>query len=426
MNYFQRKNGVLHAEDVPLADIAQAVGTPTYVYSQATIERQFHAVNDALGELPHTLCYAVKANSNLAILHLMHKLGAGFDIVSLGELRRVQKACGDPHLREQSGQPSIVFSGVGKRDAEILAALQAGVLCLNVESAGELAQIEKVAMQADLRAQVSLRVNPDVDPRTHKYIATGLRESKFGIDMLEARQLYKNASKSKHLRVIGVDCHIGSQILEVAPFGDAITKVLELVDDLNIQGIPLQHIDVGGGLGIPYRDEQPASPAEWGKIIQDLVSGTGLHVIVEPGRVIVGNAGLLLTQVIGKKQNGQKQFLIVDAAMNDLVRPALYDAWHRVEAVTELAERPQETVDIVGPVCESGDFLALDRQLPELHPQELVAILSAGAYGMAMASNYNSRPRPAEVLVHGSEFAVVRERESLEDLWRGEKIEGLA
>lgn len=417
MNYFERKNGELFAEDVSLAQLADAVGTPTYVYSQATITRHFHAVDQALAGIPHTVCYAVKACSNLAVLSLLGRLGSGFDIVSLGELRRVQAAGGDAR--------KVVFSGVGKRDDEIAAALAAGVHCLNVESAAELARIERVARSLGVRAPVSLRVNPDVDPKTHKYIATGLRESKFGIAMPDARALYFMAAASDHMRVVGVDCHIGSQILELAPFAEAIAKVLELVADLRTDGISLEHIDVGGGLGIAYDREEPVSPGVWGETVKSLVAGTGLHVIVEPGRVIVGNAGLLLTRVIGKKQHDGKEFVIIDAAMNDLIRPALYDAYHAIEPVAAHQDRPTRTVDVVGPVCESGDFLAVDRPLPEVQEDELLGVFGAGAYGMAMASNYNSRPRPAEVLVSGAQWAVVRPRETLESLWQGEVVADL-
>ena len=414
MNHFQRKNGELYAEDVSLAELAAAVGTPTYVYSRATLSRHFAAVDGALSGLPHTVCYAVKACSNLSVLALLARLGSGFDIVSLGELRRVQAAGGDVH--------KVVFSGVGKRDDEIAAALQAGVLCLNVESADELDRVTKVAQSLGIVAPISLRVNPDVDPRTHKYIATGLRESKFGIAMKSARDLYVQASRNRQLRLVGIDCHIGSQILELAPFAEAIAKVLELEAELRTLGIHLAHIDVGGGLGIPYDGEQPASPQHWGDMVRSLVAPTGLHVIVEPGRVIVGNAGLLLTQVIGKKQNQEKEFVIVDAAMNDLLRPALYDAWHAIEPVAAWGDRPSRRVDVVGPVCESGDFLGLDRALPDVQPGELLGILGAGAYGMAMASNYNARPRPAEVLVDGADWQVIRTRETLADLWRGELV----
>ncbi len=414
MHHFQQKNGELHAEDVPLSRIAAEVGTPTYVYSRATLVRHYRVMDQALAQAPHTICYAVKACSNLAVLQLLASLGSGFDIVSLGELRRALLAGADPQR--------IVFSGVGKRDDEIAEALQAGILCLNVESVGELARIERVAQALGVRAPISLRVNPEVDARTHKYIATGLRTSKFGVAMADALPLYRRAAVSEHLRVVGIDSHIGSQILEVAPLIEAVEKVVQLVDQLKAEGISLAHLDVGGGLGIAYRDEEPAPPAELGAAMTALANSRGLHLLVEPGRVIAGNAGLLLTRVLGKKSNHDKHFVIVDAAMNDNIRPALYGAWHGVVPVVEHEERPRLPVDIVGPVCESGDFLAQDRELGALEPGELLAVLGSGAYGFSMASNYNSRQRPAEVLVHGASFTVVRAREPLEDLWRGEQL----
>lgn len=414
MHHFQRQGGVLHAEGVDLRALAAEVGTPTYVYSKATLVRHWQVVDAALSGADHLICFAVKACSNLGVLSLFARMGSGFDIVSIGELRRVQAAGGDPG--------KVVFSGVGKRNDEIAAALQAGILCLNVESAGELARIEVVARELGLRAPISLRVNPDVDPRTHKYIATGLSSSKFGVSMAEAPALYRQAAASPHLQVVGIDCHIGSQILEVAPFAEAMDKVVALASALRTSGVQLHHLDIGGGLGISYRDESPAAPSELGAVAVQVANAAGLQLLAEPGRVIVGNAGILLSEVLGNKRNGEKRFVIVDAAMNDLLRPALYEAFHHIEPVMQVPGRPAQRADVVGPVCETGDFLAEDRTLPELETGELVAIYGAGAYGFSMASNYNSRPRAAEVLVDGDAYTVVRERESLEDLWRGERL----
>lgn len=414
MHFFDRIDGQLWAEGVPLARIAQEVGTPCYVYSRATIERHYRVVYDAMQGAERTVCYAVKACSSLAILQVLARLGSGFDIVSGGELQRVIKAGGDP--------AKIVFSGVGKQDWEIAAALRAGILCFNVESEGELLRIERVAESLSLRAPVSVRVNPEVDPKTHKYIATGLKSSKFGVDCGVAEALYQRAARSQWLNVIGIDCHIGSQILQVAPFVEALGRVIDLVCKLRAQGIAIGHLDVGGGLGIVYRDEEPALPQELGEAVVAIARAHQLRLVSEPGRVIVGNAAILLTRVIGTKQNGDKQFVIADAAMNDLIRPALYDAWHRIEPVAADPGRPESTVDVVGPVCESGDFLATDRALPQVQEGELLAVFGAGAYGFSMASNYNSRPRAAEVLCDGPSYTVIRQRETLEDLWRGEQL----
>ncbi len=414
MNHFERKDGQLWADGVPLAQIAAEFGTPTYVYSRATIERHYRVMDEALHGLEHLVCYAVKACSNLAILQILANLGSGFDIVSAGELRRVLLAGGDAK--------KIVFSGVAKRDDEIALALQAGILCFNVESAGELGRIERVAQQLGLRAPISLRVNPDVDPHTHKYIATGLKSSKFGVAFAEAESLYQRAAQSPHLQIVGVDCHIGSQILEVAPFVEAIEKMLGLCDRLKAAGIALQHLDLGGGLGIAYRDERPAAPIELGQKIVSMARAHGLHIVTEPGRVIVGNAAVMLTRVVGTKQNGDKEFVLVDAGMNDLIRPALYQAWHTIELASDPRGRERHRVDVVGPVCESGDFLAQDRELVVVGEGDLLAVSGAGAYGFAMASNYNSRPRAAEVLVDGARTTLIRARETLEDLWRGEHL----
>lgn len=414
MDHFTRQSGELWAEGVRLTDIAQAVGTPTYVYSRATLERHYQVMDQSLAGVDHLICFAVKSCSNLAVLQVLARLGSGFDIVSAGELARVLQAGGDP--------AKVVFSGVGKRDDEIAAALQAQILCLNVESADELKHIANVAEQLGVRAPVSMRVNPDVDPKTHKYIATGLKTSKFGVSFGEAEQLYLDAARHPHLQVVGIACHIGSQILQVAPFVEAVAKVLTLAASLRAAGVQLDHIDVGGGLGIAYRDETPALPEELGQVIQAMTKSSGLRVLMEPGRVIVGNAGVLLTRVIGTKRNEQKQFAIVDAGMNDLLRPALYDAYHQIELVADAQARQRAVVDVVGPVCETGDFLALDRELPVLSRGDLLAVKGTGAYGFAMASNYNSRPRPAEVLVSDGQFQVVRQREGLAELWRGEAL----
>jgi diaminopimelate decarboxylase len=411
MNYFQRKDGVLHAEDVPLDLLAERYGTPLWVYSSATVARHWTVLHRSLRGLKHLVCYAVKANANLALLRQLAELGSGFDIVSGGELYRVLKAGGEPG--------KVVFSGVGKRDDEVAYALEAGVRVLNVESASELARVSVVARRLGKRAPIALRVNPDVDPRTHPYISTGLRESKFGVDVDEARRLYRIAKDDPALRIRGIACHIGSQITSVQPFVDAIGRVLALVKELAREGIPLRHVDVGGGLGITYKDEEPPHPDDYGKAIRSALADFGGEVLLEPGRVLVGNAGILLTRVLHLKASGRKRFVVVDAAMNDLVRPMLYDAHHDIEPVA--APRDETVVcDVVGPVCESSDFLARKRRLPAVVPGELLAIRSAGAYGFAMSSNYNARPRAAEVLVDGDRALLGRRRETYEDLVRGE------
>ncbi|MCB9740899.1 MAG: diaminopimelate decarboxylase [Deltaproteobacteria bacterium] len=417
MNHFELRDGAdgleLHAEDVALAAIAEACGTPTYVYSRATIERHYRVMDEALGGVPNSICYAVKAASNLAILGLLAKLGAGFDIVSVGELERVLAAGGLPER--------VMFSGVGKRDDEIERALRVGIRCFNVESAWELERIEAVAERVGRRAPISVRVNPDVDPQTHAYIATGLRTSKFGVPMVEAQAMYRRAAASPHLHVVGIDCHIGSQITQVEPLAAALDRVLELVDALADEGIAIEHVDMGGGLGITYKDEEPAPPAAVGRAYAERLGPRGLELVVEPGRLIVGNAGVLLMRVLGVKTGEAKTFVIVDAAMNDNIRPSLYGAWQQLEPVCP-SGRNETTVDVVGPICESGDFFARDRVLPEVRAGELLAMRSAGAYGFTMASTYNSRPRAAEVMVDGSRLTVVRERESLRALWAGERL----
>jgi len=402
--------GALLAERVPLRAIADAVGTPTYVYSRAALEGALAALMAAASARPALVCYAVKANGNLAILDLFARMGAGFDIVSGGELARVLAAGGDPR--------KVVFSGVGKTTAEMRQALEAGIKCFNVESSSELARLAQVAAGCGRRAPVSLRVNPDVDAGTHPYISTGLRENKFGIAIADARRLYREAAQSPHLDVVGVDVHIGSQITDVAPFVDAIDRVLELVGVLEYEGIRLRHIDVGGGLGIRYRDETPPAVAHYVAALYDALGGMDVEVLFEPGRLLVGNAGLLLTRVEYLKPGDARNFVIVDAAMNDLLRPSLYEAWHDIVPVEPRAGHGQSW-QVVGPICESGDFLGADRTL-ELAEGDLLAVLSAGAYGMSMSSNYNSRPRAAEVMVDRDRFQVVREREEVPALFESE------
>jgi diaminopimelate decarboxylase len=413
VNHFQRKDGALSAEAIPLASLARAYGTPLYVYSTATLERHWKVLDRSLAGLRHLVCYAAKANGNLAVLRLFARLGAGFDIVSGGELYRVLKAGGDPR--------KVVYSGVGKTDEEIAFALSQRVLCLNVESGPELARVSLVARRLGVRAPVALRVNPDVDPRTHPYIATGLKKSKFGVSVDDARRLYLLAARDEALEVKGIACHIGSQITTVAPFLDAIARVRALAADLGRQGIRPTHLDIGGGLGIRYRDEDPPHPDEYGRAVKRALRGWRGRVILEPGRVLVGNAGVLLTRVLYVKRTGRKVFAVVDAAMNDLVRPSLYGAHHDVEPVADTTGRPEAVLDVVGPVCESSDFLARGRRLPLPERGDLLCVRSAGAYGFAMASNYNARPRPAEVLVSGDTAYLVRRREAWPDLVRGEK-----
>jgi diaminopimelate decarboxylase len=411
VNHFQRKRGVLHAESIPLAELADAYGTPLYVYSTATLTRHWKVLEKALRGIPHLVCYAVKANSNLAVLSLFAKLGAGFDIVSAGELYRVVKAGGDP--------AKVVFSGVGKRDDEIAFALEQRVKVIDVESAAELARVSIVARRMKVRAPIALRVNPAVDPKTHPYIATGLRESKFGVSVEEARRLYAIAAKDDALLVKGVAMHIGSQITDVDPFLDAIARVLALVDDLAAQGLRLGHLDVGGGLGIQYGDEAPPHPDAYGAAVKKALARFDGEVLMEPGRVLVGNAGVLVTRVLYRKKNGRREFVVVDAAMSDLVRPAFYGAHHAIEPVGRPSAR-EIVADVVGPVCESSDFLAQKRRLPEPEAGDLLCVRSAGAYGFTMSSNYNTRPRSAEVLVDGDTAYLARKRETLRDLVRGE------
>jgi diaminopimelate decarboxylase len=413
VNHFQRKRGVLHAESVSLEALASRHGTPLYVYSAATLTRHWKVLHRSLSGLRHVVCYAVKANSNLAVLSLFARLGSGFDIVSGGELYRVLRAGGDPR--------KVVFSGVGKTDEEIAFALEAGVRVLNVESASELARISIVARRVGRRAPIALRVNPDVDPKTHPYISTGLRENKFGISVQDARRLYPIAAGDPALEVKGIACHIGSQITSVRPFLDAIARVLSLVRELEGRGVRIGHVDIGGGLGITYSDEQPPHPDEYGAAVKKALARFDGEVLLEPGRVLVGNAGILLTRVLHLKQSGRKTFVVVDAAMNDLVRPSYYGAHHELEAVAAPREGAREIVcDVVGPICESSDFLAKKRRMAEPRPGDLLAVRSAGAYGFTMSSNYNARPRAAEVLVDGDRVHLARRRETWADLVRGE------
>lgn len=412
MDFFRYQEQQLCAEQVPLNDIAQQFKTPCYVYSRATIERHWHAFNNAAGSHDHLICYAVKANSNLGVLSVMAKLGSGFDIVSGGELARVIEAGGDP--------TKVVFSGVGKTEDEIALALDHSIMCFNVESKAELARINQVAAGKDQIAAISIRVNPDVDAKTHPYISTGLKANKFGVQREHAIEVYKYAASFSHLKIIGMDCHIGSQLTEVEPFVDALDRLLLLIDELADAGITITHLDVGGGLGVPYKDEVPPNPADYVKALMTRMDKRKyLKLVFEPGRAIMANAGVLLTKVEFLKQGEEKNFAIVDAAMNDLLRPALYSAWQNIIPTQLGLPRESAIYDIVGPICETGDFLGKDRELA-IQAGDLLAVRSAGAYGFAMASNYNSRCRPAEIMVDGEQVILVRQRENLKDLWKGE------
>lgn len=413
MDAFTYLDGRLHCEAIPLETIAEAVGTPTYVYSAGSILSAFETYERAMTGLPHLSCYAVKANMNLAVLALLAQAGAGADVVSGGELYRALRAGFDPQR--------IVFAGVGKTREEIREGIKADILCFNVESAAELTLVDEVARAEGARARIGLRVNPDIDPETHPYIATGLRTSKFGIAYREAREIYRRAAGLRGIEVVGVHMHIGSQLTKVTPIADSLGRLAELVDGLRQDGIALRYLDVGGGLGIRYGDEAVPAPTDYVRALRPVLERLGLTVLLEPGRSIVGNAGALLTRVLYRKTTEGRRFLIVDAAMNDLIRPALYNAHHEIRLVAEPpAGATSAVVDVVGPVCESADFLAKERALPPVATGDLVAIMSAGAYGFAMASNYNARPRAAEVLVHVDRFQVVRRRETYEDLIAGE------
>lgn len=414
MDYFNyQEDGRLYGEACDLTRLAEQHGTPLYVYSRATLERHWKAFDQAAGEVNHLICYAVKANSNLAVLNVLARLGSGFDIVSKGELSRVLAAGGDPR--------KVVFSGVGKRVDEIRFALEQNIFCFNVESVAELARINQIAGEMGRKAPVSIRVNPDIDAGTHPYISTGLKENKFGIPIEQAQEIYRQAAAMEHLDIHGVDCHIGSQLTELSPFLEAVDKLLALIDALADDGIHIRHLDVGGGLGVRYDNETPPEPSLYAEQLKARLQDRNLTLVFEPGRAIAANAGVLLTRVEHLKPGEAKNFAIVDAAMNDLIRPALYSAWQAIIPLDKTLERPAAVYDIVGPVCETGDFIGKDREL-SITEGDLLAVRSAGAYGFVMASNYNSRPRAAEVMVDGDQAQVVREREQLSDLWRGESL----
>jgi len=413
MHHFRYQAGELYCENVPVRRIAAQVGTPFYAYSAATLTHHFRVFNTAFADFPHIVCFAVKANANLAILRLFARLGAGADIVSGGELYRALQAGVDPG--------KIVYSGVGKKPEEIKAALKAGILLFNMESSQELGAINRIAGRLKLKARVALRINPDIDAQTHPYISTGLKKNKFGIDIEQALADYGRARDLPHLEMVGVACHIGSQITQVSPFVDALERLKELIDRLRTLGIQVRYLDLGGGLGIQYHDEEPPHPDEYGQQILERLRGFQSTLILEPGRVLVGNAGILVTKVLYTKTSDAKHFIIVDAGMNDLARPSLYGSYHGLWPVVE-GKHPQVKASIVGPICESGDFLAKDRLMPAFQPGEMVAVLSAGAYGFSMSSNYNARPRVAEILVQDDQFYVIRKRETYRQLVWGESI----
>ena len=410
---FSFRDGVLNAEGVALPELAAEFGTPCYVYSRQAIESRWRAFDAALAPRRRLVCYAVKANSSLAVLNILARLGSGFDIVSAGELQRVIRAGGAPG--------KVVFSGVGKRPDEMAFALEQGIKCFNVESASELIQLNAVAADLHKIAPVSLRVNPDIDAETHPHISTGLRENKFGVAFELAPALYQEAAALEHIEVVGMDCHIGSQIVSPQPFREALRRLLGLLERIEADGIKLQHIDVGGGLGIRYRDETPPGAEEYARMIAECLADVAHEIILEPGRAIVGNAGILLTRVLYLNASPCRNFAVVDAAMNDLIRPALYDGWHEIRPVTEESDAAEMVYDVVGPICETADFLAKARPL-RLRQGDLLAVCSAGAYGFIMASNYNSRPRGAEVIVDGDQVHEVRRRETIADLMRGERL----
>lgn len=413
MKFFSQKNGEFFAENVPLSQIAKQFGTPTYVYSKQALTSAFERFSEGFSGTNHLVCFAVKSNPSLAILNTFAKLGAGFDIVSGGELARVIAAGGDPS--------KVVFSGVGKTETEMRDALNAGIFCFNVESASELDRLNAVAASMGKIAPISLRVNPNVDAKTHPYISTGLKNNKFGVAYEDALSLYQKAATMPHIAIHGVDCHIGSQLTELSPFLDALDRILALVDQLEAAGIYIQHIDAGGGIGICYSDETPPNFADYAEAMRKKMAGRNIKMVFEPGRALVGNAGILLTKVEYLKHTEAKNFAIVDAAMNDLMRPALYDAYHEIVAVKPHTDVAPQVYEIVGPVCESGDFLGHDRKLA-LAQGDLIAILSAGAYGMSMSSNYNTRPRAAEIMVDGDAVHEIRQREKVADLFALEKI----
>jgi len=412
MSFFQYQNGTLLAEQAPLAELAQRFGTPLYVYSRAALEKNYHAFDEAFAAVPHQVCYAVKANSNLAVLNVLARLGSGFDIVSGGELARVLAAGGDAS--------KVVFSGLGKQADEIKAALAVDIACFNVESYAELARINEVAVSVGKKARVSLRVNPDVDAQTHPYISTGLKENKFGIAIDDAIAVYQYAAQLEGLEVIGIDCHIGSQLTTTTPFADALDRVLAMIDTLTTLGINIEHLDIGGGLGVCYRDETPPTPAEYANALLPKLQGRKLKVYLEPGRAIAANAGVLVTKVEFLKPTPHKNFAIIDAAMNDLIRPSLYGAWMDIIPVTPRLSETQ-VYDVVGAVCETGDFLGKDRTLA-IEANDLLAVCGAGAYGFVMSSNYNTRGRAAEIMVDGAQSFVIRRRESIADLLALESV----
>ena len=418
MNYFEYRNGEMFAEGVPLKRIAREVGTPAYVYSLATLKRHFRVFEEAFAAVPHIICFSVKANSNIAVLRAFAREGSGFDIVSGGELFRALKAGADPK--------KIVFSGVGKKKEEIEFALRSGILMFNVESEQELVALDEIAGAMGEKAPISLRINPDVDPQTHPYISTGMKKAKFGVEIKSSIETYKKAAALPHIEVVGIDCHIGSQLTSVSPFVDALARVREyldrvLVGSLKKEGAHIRYLDLGGGLGISYNDEMPPHPEEYAKAIMEGLEGLEVTLILEPGRVIVGNAGLLITEVQYVKETEAKKFVIVDGGMNVLIRPALYGSYQAIRPVVE-SDGEKIVADVVGPICESGDFFAKDREVARPQRGDLLAVMSAGAYGFTMASNYNSHPKPPEVLVDGDRYYVVRKRESLEDLIAGETI----
>ncbi len=413
MDFFDYKNSKLHCEDASLEQLAKQYGTPLFVYSRATLERHWKAFDDALSGRPHLVCYAVKANSNLAVLNVLARLGSGFDIVSAGELQRVIKAGGEPS--------KIVFSGVGKQPEEIKLALKHGIRCFNIESEPELDSLNQIAASMDKVAPISFRVNPDVDAKTHPYISTGLKENKFGIHVDDAERVYLKAKQMKNVKIQGIDCHIGSQLTDVTPFTDALDRLLFLINKLAAQDIVIHHIDFGGGLGVRYKNETPPLPHEWASAINNRLGDFKGEVLVEPGRAIAANAGVLLTEVNFLKKTSHKNFAIVDAAMNDMIRPSLYQAWQNIITVSEDSDTESDVYDVVGPVCETTDFLGKDRNL-SINSGDLLAMLSAGAYGFTMSSNYNTRVRAAEVMVDGNNHFLVRARETFDDLIKGESI----
>ncbi len=413
MHYFKYKDHQLYCEKVPIDQIAEKVGTPFYVYSYHTLARHFTVFNEAFDGIPHLVCYSVKANSNVALLRLFVNLGGGVDIVSAGELYRALKAGADPQ--------KIVFSGVGKRADEIEYALKSGILMFNVESSQELQLINDVAGRSGKKAPIAIRINPDIDPKTHPYVSTGLKKNKFGIDIKMAMTAYRLASQLPHVQIMGIDCHIGSQLVEAEPVVEALKKLKQLVENLRREGMEIQYLDLGGGLGITYEDEEPPHPVEYASNILEEIRGFDCKLILEPGRVIVGNAGVLVSKVLYTKENEEKRFVIVDAGMNDLVRPSYYGSYHQILPVKQEG-RDEVVADVVGPICESSDFLAKERKVPSLHSGDLIAVMSAGAYGFSMSTNYNSRPRVAEVLVRDEQIFVIRKREVYEDLIRGEEI----